>query len=37
MMLQKISEIYQEELKRNGGDLDMVQVLSPLRAKTEAG
>ena len=34
---EKISEIYQEELERNGGDLDMVQVLSPLRAKTEAG
>ena len=37
MPQKKISEIYQEELERNGGDLDMVQVLSPLRAKTEAG
>lgn len=34
---EKISEIYQEELEKNGGDLNMVQVLSPLRAKTEAG
>lgn len=34
---EKIAEIYQEELERNGGDLDMVQVLSPIRVKTEAG
>lgn len=34
---EKIAEIYQEELIRNGGNLDMVQVLSPLRLKTEAG
>lgn len=33
----KIAEIYQEEFMKNGGDLDMVQVLSPLRVKTEAG
>lgn len=32
-----IADIYREELTRNGGDLDMVQVLSPLRVKTEAG
>lgn len=34
---EKIAEIYQDELARCGGDLDMVQVLSPLRRKTEAG
>lgn len=32
-----IAEIYREELMKSGGNLDMVQVLSPLRVKTEAG
>lgn len=34
---EKIAEIYQAELIKNGGNVDMVQVLSPLRVKTEAG
>lgn len=34
---EKIAEIYQAELIKNGGNVDMVQVLTPLRVKTAAG
>ena len=34
---EKFRNYIRRNVERNGGDLDMVQVLSPLRAKTEAG